>query len=138
MDSAVLAAINVQRAQWAIMAAGDLQAVRYRDYVTGEAEKTVFKDFVGQYVDGGVGATGTDRLFDFEITDVTSDSATVVFCDDQTDLHPTRLATGETLRPTPAVPAFWRETRSVVLTDGRWKVSAVVSEGDVPACDFDA
>ncbi|MCI0690080.1 MAG: hypothetical protein L0Y54_23015 [Sporichthyaceae bacterium] len=136
-DTAVLTTINVVRSMRAVMATGNASHVAYRDYVTGAGEKAIFDDFVLPFIDAGLGVAGTDRLFDFKVSDADADSATVTFCNDQSDIHAINRTSGATVQPTPPLPAGYRLTQTVSLTEGKWKVSASAAEEDVATCVLD-
>lgn len=136
-DAAVQTVVNARRAAWAVMAAGDFDVVPYQNYVAGQGERAIFDEFISTYIEAGIGITGTEQLHDFQVTDMTETSATVTFCADQSGQHIIERETGEII-PAPDTPALWRETGVVTMTDDRWKVSAVASEGDVGECAIDA
>ncbi|MCI0687503.1 MAG: hypothetical protein L0Y54_09745 [Sporichthyaceae bacterium] len=125
------------RSMRAVMATGRPDQVPYRNYVTGAGAKAIFDDFVLPFVEAGLGVVGTDRLFDFKVSDADADSATVTFCNDQTNIHAINRASGATVQPTPPLPAGYRLTQEVSLSGGRWKVSASAVEEDVTGCVLD-
>lgn len=136
-DAVVQSVVNARRAAWAVMASGDFDVVPYQNYVAGQGERAIFDEFISAYIEAGIGITGTEQLHDFQVTDVTETSATVTFCADQSGQHIIERETREII-PALGVPALWRETGVVTMTDNRWKVSAVASEGGVGECAIDA
>src|SRR5262245_35091247 len=73
-DAAVQAVIQLERAAAAVIAYGDREAAPYKRYVIGAA-RHLFENAFDANIDAGLGATGTDRFFDFKVEDISAVSA---------------------------------------------------------------
>jgi len=134
-DAAVQAVIQLERAAVVVIAYGDRGAAPYKRYVIGAARQ-LFEDAFDANIDAGLGATGTDRFFDFKVEDISAVSARVSFCEDQWDFYATNRETGQIYRTTPDPRGGYRITETL-RKSASWQVETRVLQEGVARCRLD-
>ncbi|MEW2520131.1 hypothetical protein [Actinacidiphila alni] len=103
-------------------------------YFSGQA-RAFYAEQIATRKKEGHTVTGTYRYYDRKVTAVTSDTAVVSYCEDQSKAYSKDVKTGTVLRTTPS-PDDYRLYTATLLKNagGIWQLDSFQGKADAPAC----